>query len=195
MNLKTISINPEYQFQLMYDECVVTAVSWRLTEDCYDMYKYRFTVGKRPIEHNSIEEARPRGEPCEKSKDCSQCEQRDSTFTVNQRVNCWRPDVYKLPNEYRCANDDCYRIFDPVLDLPDIMKVSITNFIIGSTSCLVSWLCACTLCGQVWQPLFEDPEDLGNDLPAEADAAMPVTVGKKAVPVGRPVRVAEEIIN
>lgn len=77
---------------------------------CWDQYVYMFT--SEGSMYKSREEAFKRGASTQ--SDCDSVgEQKPGSFSKDQEVRCWKPIKSSVPDQYRCGNGACLKIFDP----------------------------------------------------------------------------------
>lgn len=79
---------------------------------CQDTYSYMFTL--EGVMYESREESIERG-ASPRSNCLGLGGPKPGTFSKGQDVKCWRPtaSTVKVPDAYRCSNNECVKIFDP----------------------------------------------------------------------------------
>lgn len=77
---------------------------------CWDIYVYMFS--SEGSVYQSREEVFRRGATTK--NDCARAgAPKPGSFSKDEEVTCWKPTTSSVPDEYRCGNSACLKIFDP----------------------------------------------------------------------------------
>jgi len=164
-------VDPNVDFRQINDECTITSIeheaklvknyhpgqSPAVTWTCYDMYVYHGEVQGKAF--TAAPEVIPR---C--SYSCALRSQKPSSYTEQQRVDCWSPAKRPVDTDaYDCGDETCIQIFSPDSHIAEkmynvkVLRIAAYMGLITFVVCLVAtaWIVRGVLRDQQSQRLME----------------------------------------